>query len=306
MLIMIKMIFFILVFIFGMAVLRFGLASLSGDALKHQLILVTNTPWKGMLIGTFMTAILQSSSAVMVIIIGLISAKMLTFPQSIGVILGTNIGTTITTEMITFNLDHYLIPLVFLGTIFIIFPKKNIRSIGLVMIGISTVFAAMRGFKFLAIPLTTLPYMENIFQAMSEHYVFAIFIGAGLTAIIQSSTAMTGIAMGLLSGNVLNIGAGIAVMLGANIGTCMTALLASIGAGKESKLCAYAHIWLNVIGVLVFSPFITDLASVAPYLSNDTATQLAHISVLFNIVSSLIVLPFSKSFGNMIIKIHGK
>lgn len=305
MLIMMKLIFFVFVFIFGMSVLKFGLASLSSDTLKNQLILVTNTPWKGLMIGTIMTAILQSSSAVMVIIIGMISAKILTFPQSIGIILGTNIGTTITTEIITINLDKYLIPLVLFGAFFILFPKKNIRSIGLSIIGISIVFAAMRGFKFLAIPLTTLPHMENLFQTMGENHLLAISIGAGVTAIIQSSTAMTGIAMGLLSNNVLSMNAGIAIMLGANIGTCMTALLASIGAGEESKLCAYAHIWLNVIGVALFYPFISQLAAMAPSLSTDTVSQLAHISVLFNVISSLLVLPFAQGFGKMIIKIHG-
>ncbi|WML50657.1 Na/Pi symporter [Neobacillus sp. PS3-34] len=129
---------------------------------------------------------------------------------------------------------------------------------------------------------------------------------AGLTAIIQSSTAMTGIAMGFLTAGILDLESGIAIMLGANIGTCITALVASIGSGEEAKLAAYAHIWLNVFGVLAFIPLIRPLAELAPDLAVSKDVQLAHISVIFNVAVSLVMLPFANRFGHFILKVHKK
>jgi phosphate:Na+ symporter len=127
-----------------------------------------------------------------------------------------------------------------------------------------------------------------------------------MTAIIQSSTAMTGIAMGFLTAGLLQLDAGIAIVLGANIGTCITAIIASIGGGKESRLAAFAHVWLNVFGVLLFIPLIPFLSEKAYLLASQRDVQLAHISVIFNVVTSIMVLPFATKFGEMILYIHGK
>lgn len=137
----------ILLFIFGMTIIRFGLFNLSANNLKNWLIKLTSNPLKGMLTGTFITALLQSSTAVMVITIGLISAKIMTFPQSIGIILGTNIGTTFKTEIITFNVDSAILPLAIIGAVMILINTKKIRSIGLLVFGIASVFTAMKGFE---------------------------------------------------------------------------------------------------------------------------------------------------------------
>jgi phosphate:Na+ symporter len=127
-----------------------------------------------------------------------------------------------------------------------------------------------------------------------------------MTAIIQSSTAMTGIAMGFLTTGVLQLDAGIAIVLGANIGTCITAIIASIGGGKESRMTAFAHVWLNVFGVMLFIPLIPILTNYAGLLADQMDVQLAHISVIFNVAISLIVLPFATKFGEMILYLHGK
>ena len=299
-------IFCILLFIFGMNIIRIGLFHISAEKLKSWLIRLTSSPFKGMLTGTFITALLQSSTAVMVITIGLISAKIMTFPQSIGIILGTNIGTTFKTELITFDIDAAIVPLAVIGAILILFQNKKTRSIGMAVFGIAAVFTAMKGFEYLAQPLTSLPIVHNGLLKLNGSIFMSLLIGTILTIIIQSSTAMTGIAMGFLTAGLLKLDAGIAIMLGANIGTCITAIIASIGGGKEAKLAAYAHVWLNVFGVLLFIPLIPTLTTLAPYIASHKDVQLAHISVIFNVASSLIVLPFATRFGKMILYLHDK
>lgn len=296
---------FILLFIFGMTILRTGLFNVSGHSLQNWLEKWTDAHWKGLLIGTFITGVLQSSSAVMVMTIGLISAGMLTFRQSIGIILGTNIGTTFTTEFITFQIDSILIPFAIVGAILICFSHIRMKSIGLILLGISSVFTAMSGFEFLASPLAELSFIKGSIADLNTSKLFSVVTGIILTAVIQSSSATTGIIMGFLTTNVLNISAGIGVMLGSNIGTCVTSLFASVGGGRESKLCAYAHVWLNVVGVLLFIPLIGFLSQIAPILAHEPDVQLAHISLVFNVISSLIVLPFATQFGQFILRIHG-
>ncbi|OIK16604.1 Na/Pi cotransporter [Bacillus sp. MUM 116] len=296
----------ILLFIFGMTIIRFGLFNLSAEKLKTWLIKLTSTPLKGMVTGTFITALLQSSSAVMVITIGLISARIMTFPQSIGIILGTNIGTTFKTELITFDIDAILAPLAITGAILMILKNRKAKSIGMLLFGIASVFAAMKGFELLAHPLTSLSFINKFILSINDHIFLSLLTGTIITSIIQSSTAMTGIAMGFLTAGLLQLDAGIAIMLGANIGTCITAVIASIGGGKESRLAAYAHVWLNVFGVALFIPFIPYLSEHARVLASHKDVQLAHISVIFNVVTSILVLPFATKFGEMILYLHGK
>lgn len=296
----------ILLFIFGMTIMRFGLFNLSADNLRLWLIKLTSSPIKGMITGTIITALLQSSTAVMVITIGLISAGIMNFPQSIGIILGTNIGTTFKTELITFNLDSILVPLAISGALLILFKNKKARSIGMLLFGIASVFTAMKGFELLAHPLTSLPFINKFILSINNSIFFSLLTGAIITAIIQSSTAMTGIAMGFLTAGLLQLDAGIGIMLGANIGTCITAVIASIGGGKESRLAAYAHVWLNIFGVLLFIPLIPILTNHAAFLASQKDVQLAHISVIFNVATSLLVLPFATKFGEMILFLHGK
>lgn len=240
----------------------------------------------------------------MVLTIGLISARILTFPQSIGIILGTNIGTTLTTEFITFNIDRFLLPLAIIGVLFILVNKMKMRSIGFVLLGISIVFTTMRGFKYFASILQHQAYIEHFLLYLADRTLLAVFVGIIITALIQSSTATVGIIMGFLTAGMLPIETGIAVMLGSNIGTCITSYLASVGAQREARLSAYAHIWLNIGGVALFYPFIIPLKEIVEALTPIKDVQLAHASLLFNVITSLLVLPFAQTFGRWIMKIH--
>lgn len=295
---------FIAIFLFGMTVMRTGLYNLTGDRIKIWLIRFTNNPIKGLLTGTIITAIIQSSSAVMVLVIGLIAAGYLTFKQSIGIILGTNIGTTFTTEIITFDIYEGILPLLIIGFLCLFINNQQVFSFGGFIFGLGCMFVAMNGFEQLARPISEFPSIHTFFQRTNESDLFGVGIGTILTAIIQSSTATTGIIMGFMNEKLLSLDAGIAILLGANIGTCITAFIASIGSRHEAKLAAYAHIWINLIGVALFFPFINVLGTIATLLTSLPDVQIAHVSFIFNVLTSLLFLPFAGLLNRFILKVH--
>jgi phosphate:Na+ symporter len=295
------------IFLLGMLMMKSGLYALSGHRLKQWLLRFTNTPLQGFLTGTIITALLQSSSAVMVITVGLVSTGYLTFRQSIGIILGSNIGSTITTEIITLDVGNNIIPILFIGAILVFFGYyRPAYSIGMIFVGLASLFFAMDGFGQLAKPLSTYPIVDEWLQKTNHSPLIGIMIGMILTAIIHSSAATIGIAMGFLNGHILTLPAGIAILLGANIGTCVTGLLASFGSTYEAKLTAYTHLWFNVVGVIIFYFLIDPLAFLAVKLSSAPDAQLAHVSVLFNVVCSVAALPFVRWIESAILFFHSK
>lgn len=304
---MIEMMLFVIyicIFLAGMAVLRIGLFNLSGQSMTAFLSRVTSTPLKGFIVGALVTGLLQSSSAVMVMTVGLVSAGSLTFPQTIGIILGSNIGSTLTTEFMTFSVEKWIVPGVVAGALLWVVPRIVSKSIGTSLIGLAAIFAAMNGFKQLAGPISAFPFIQNLIHSMEHHTLLAVLTGIAVTAIIHSSSATIGIAMSFLSNDELSVYTAIAIMLGSNIGTCITGYMASFGSGDEAKFTAYAHIWLNFLGVLAFLPLIHQLEAAAAFFSEDKAAQLAHASVLFNLITSIIVLPFSSQFAKFILIVH--
>lgn len=258
-----------------------------------------------MIASVLVTGVLQSSSAVMVLTVGLVSAGALAFSQTIGIILGTNIGTTFTAEFMTFPLEQYVLPILLIGAILGVIGKGKIRASGFILFGIGMIFTALRGFKWIAGPLETLSIVDKGFSLMNDSLLISLLVGIVFTACIHSSSATIGVLMSFLVSGAIGLESAIAAMLGANVGTCITGWMASIGARKEAKLTAYAHIWLNIVGVLIFFPFVTTLAELAKAWSTSIAVQLAHTSVVFNVVTSFMVLPFSKQFGLLIERVHG-
>lgn len=293
-------------FLLGMLMMKSGLYVLSGHRLKRWILHFTKTPIQSFLTGTIATALLQSSSAMTVLTVGLVSTGYLTFQQSIGIILGSNIGSTITTELITLDVGASIIPLLLIGAFLVFFVRHRIGySIGMTLIGLACLFFAMEGFSALAKPLSTTSFVHEWLQQTNRSYIAGILVGTVLTAIIQSSAATIGIAMGFLSEQLLTLPAGIAILLGANIGTCVTALLASIGASREAKFTAYTHLWLNIAGVSIFSLFIAPFAKLVSLFAYSPDVQLAHASVLFNVICSVVALPFARWIEWWVYVVHG-
>jgi phosphate:Na+ symporter len=300
------LILLIICFLIGMFWLKSGLYNMAGARMKGMISKWTDATWKGFIIGIFVTAILQSSSAVMVLTIGFVSAGILTFRQSIGIILGTNIGTTLTLEIISLDLGFLSLPLVFCSLFLLILPNGNTRPLGISLMGLSLIFVSMRGFEALANPLADQNFIHSLMENANASALFSILLGVVLTGLVQSSTVITGIAMSFADAGIITIFAGIAIMLGANIGTCVTSYLAGIGSGRTTKMTVYAHIWLNVIGVLAFFPFIDEIGRFVTAAAQSPELQLAHASLAFNVICSVIVLPFSGLFARMIERLHGK
>lgn len=306
MLILVQFSSYLFLFLAGMIIMKKGLFNIAGEHIRDWLQSFTRTPVTGMFFGIIVTIILQSSSAVMIIMIGLIAIGALSFSRSIGIILGTNIGTTITLEFLAYGTEAMIFPLLIIGSICLIIPRQKPRSFGLFSYGLGAIFLAMFGFERLAVPLSEYPQFTFILSQINHSHVFAIVIGCIITAIIQSSTAMIGIAMGFVHNHVFSVASAIALMLGANIGTCVDAYIASVGGGREAKMSAYAHIWLNVFGVLLFFPFTDSLAYWLGQVEMIPERQLAHASVIFNVIVSLLFLPFANPFARLIEFLHGK
>lgn len=294
-------------FLFGMKLMELALHQWAGPYLKSLLERFTRTPWRGMLTGTGLTAILQSSSAITVITIGLVNAGIVTFPQTLGIILGTNIGTCITTELIGLPINHLGLPLLLsaaaawfisLGISPLLHKKVPVHWI----YAFRCIFLSATGF---ACVLIGMEVMQTIVPAMHSRGLFVWFLersqrsllwgvlaGACLTAVIQSSTAAIAITMGLASVQAISVDLGIAIIIGANIGTCTTAFIASIGGSKYGQYVAWFHTFLNIGGSILFFPLIPVLHEVSSWLATKPAGQLAHAQTLYNIASSLIALPF--------------
>lgn len=295
---------FIALFLFGMVVMRAGLLQIGQDRFRQILHRVTDSAWKGLVVGAIATAVLQSSSAIIVMTVGLVATGLLTFRHSIGIILGANIGTTMTTELLALDLKSFILPLLIIGLICLLIPTTYTYSIGCLSFGLACIFIAMNGLETLAYPLASIPTVHSFFDLTNEHELLGIGIGTAITAIIQSSTATIAITMGFINDHVLSLPAGIAIMLGANIGTCVTAFLASIGSGKSAKRVAYANIWLNIFGVLLFLPLIGSLSIITSKLTDVPMMQLAHASLIFNLVCSFIMLPLVTPFSKFIEWLH--
>ncbi|HEK9100555.1 TPA: Na/Pi cotransporter family protein [Bacillus pseudomycoides] len=298
---------FIGLFIYGMFLFSKGLFNFSGQSLNKWLFTITGAPWKGLIIGALVTAVLNSSSAVMIITIGLISARKLTFPQAIGIILGTNIGTTVDAEIITLDIDSLIIPMAVIGGVFALIKGKILRSSGFILLGLAAVFGAMWGFEYLASSLLEMEFINRLLLTLGNNSFYAVLAGIVIAGMIQSSSATVGITMGFLTSGVMELDTAVAIMLGANIGTCVDVLFAGyISRAKESLLTAWAHVWINILGVAVFFPFIGWLTDLGQLLSSHPDVQLAHVSVIFNVLVSLLFLPFTNQFAKFILKIHDR
>lgn len=296
------------VFMCGMKLMELALHRAAGPYLNRVLERSTATPIHGLAVGTFTTAFLQSSTAVTVITIGMVNAGLLTFGRTLGIILGTNIGTCITTEIIGLQLSKMALPLLITSLILwiftaLVYEMRLIPSITHVkwIHPVRYTSVVLGGFALL---LTGIAMMQSVGPAVQQSEMFGWFLskaneslwwgllaGAVLTAVVHSSAAVIAIIMGFAAIGAMPIELGIAVVLGANIGTCVTAVLASIGGTKAGQFVALSHVLLNVGGALLFMPFIAELSAVSDWLSGSPSSLIARAQTIFNVASSLIALP---------------
>ena len=302
-------------FLYGMAKMSDGMKKAAGDRMRNILAALTRNRVIGMFVGAFVTMIVQSSSATTVMLVSFVQAQLMTYAQAISIILGANIGTTITAQLVAFKLTDYALLMITVGFTMTMFAKKDsIKHIGEAILGFGILFFGMKLMSDSMKPLRTFEPFINIMKGM-ESPMIGLFIGAVFTALIQSSSAFTGIVIVLAQQGLLTLEAGIPLIFGANIGTCITAGLASIGTIRDAKRVAIAHVFFNIGGVLVFVLFIPQLAEVVRWLSPvsegtgavklamESPRQIANAHTIFNITVGLIFLPFTTILAHYVYKV---
>ncbi len=294
-------------FLYGMEKMSIGMKKTAGDQMRKILSALTKNRVVALFVGAFVTMVIQSSSATTAMLVSFVNAQLMTFTQSIGVILGAGIGTTITAQLIAFKLTDYALLMIVVGFSMHMFAKKEyLKNIGDVILGFGILFYGMKLMSDSMKPLRTYPEFVNLMQGL-ENPLFGIFFGTIFTAVIQSSSAFIGIVIVLAQQGLLSLDAGIPLILGANIGTCVTAVFASIGSSREAKRVAMAHVLFRVAGVLLFFLWIPQFSkiikTIALHFNSDVTRQIANAHTLFNVSMALIFLPFTMMFANLITKI---
>jgi phosphate:Na+ symporter len=300
-------------FLFGMDVMTRALKSAAGDYIKDILGRMTRNRLMGVGMGAFVTAVIQSSSVTTVILVGFISAGLMTMSQSVAVIIGANIGTTITAQILAFKVTKLALPLI-AGGFLVSFTAKSEhwRQGGSIVLGLGMVFFGMAIMSDALFPLRSYPpFIE--FMVNMQSALLGALMGAAFTAVVQSSSATTGILIVLASQGLIGLETAIAIALGANVGTCITAGLASIGKPREAKRAALVHTIFNVLGVLLWIGFIPQLAALAEWMSpsaedltgmdrlaSEMPRQIANVHTFFNVANALIFIGFTNQLARLV------
>ena len=290
-------------FLYGIRKMSEGMKKAAGKRLSGILSLLTNNRLVALFVGAFVTMVIQSSSATTVMLVSFVQAGLMSFVQTLGVILGADIGTTITAQLIAFRLTDYALLMIAVGFgLTIVGRKESYRHVGEAILGFGILFFGMKLMSDAMAPLRTYAPFISVLEGLKNPIV-GLFVGTVFTALIQSSSAFTGIVIVLAQQGILTLEAGIALIFGANIGTCITAGLASIGATREAKRVALAHVLFKIGGVALFILWIPSFAElirwVSPGVVDSAATprQIANAHTLFNVSLALIFLPFTAIFA---------
>lgn len=303
-------------FLYGMEKMSSGMKKAAGDRMRSILSALTNNRFMGLAVGAFVTMVIQSSSATTVMLVSFVQARLMTFVQSLGVILGADIGTTVTAQLVAFKLTDYALLMIAIGFTFMMFGRnENQKNIGESILGFGILFYGMKLMSEAMYPLRSYePFIDTL--ARLENPLMGLVVGAAFTALIQSSSAFTGIVIVLAQQGLLSLNAGIPLIMGANIGTCITAGLASIGASREAKRVAMAHVLFKITGVLLFIfwiPWFAELIrNISPtsdaegiaQLSAVVPRQIANAHTIFNVGLAVVFIPFTSFFANIILRFY--
>jgi len=306
---MVEMIFGLLgglaLFLYGMQCMADGLQKLTGDKLKRVFGLITNLPILGVGIGAGVTAVVQSSSLTTVMAVGFVNASLMTLKQAIAIIMGANIGTTITAQLVAFKITEYWAILIAAGFFVYFFVKrKKIKNagyiffaLGMLLLGMVTMGAAMD-------PLKDSDWFYNVVLTIGKYPILGLLVGMAFTAIVQSSSATTGLLIAMAGTGIVPFEVALPILLGSNIGTCVTALLSSIGTSVSAKRVAVAHVLFNVFGAVLFMIVLPWFSQLIQLISpDDVARQIANAHTFFNVIVTLLVLPFISKFTKLVEKL---
>ena len=296
-------------FLYGMNLMGDGLQKSAGSKLKRIIELLTSNVIMGVLVGMVVTMVIQSSSATTVMVVGFVNAGIMSLPQAIGVIMGANIGTTITAQLVSLDVD-FLAPVALgIGIVIYMFSNKpKYKHIAEILIGFGILFTGMDFMKDAVKPLAEYQGFTDMLLSFGHHPILGVLMGFAITAIVQSSSASMGMLIALASQGLIPITAALPILYGENIGTCVTSLISSIGASRNARRAAIMHLTFNVLGSVIFmfilsKPIIAIVTAIDP---TDAARQIANAHTLFNIINVIILLPFNKLIVKLALKLVPK
>ena len=306
-------------FLYGMRKMTEALKTVAGARLKDVLAKLTTNRFTGAFSGALITAVIQSSSVTTVMVVGFVSAGLITFTQSVGVIMGANIGTTVTAQIVAFKITKYSLVIIAGGFLMEVLAKnQRIRHYGIALMGLGLLFFGMELMSTAAEPLRTYAPFIELMKDMRSPFL-GILAGMLFTAIVQSSSATTGIVIVLGSQGFITLEAGIALIFGSNVGTCVTAVLSAIGKPREAVKAAMVHVMFNLVGVLLwvgfipfFANFVRELSPVAIELSGaerlaaEVPRQIANAHTFFNIANTLLFIGFAGMFAKLVERVVPK
>ena len=293
-------------FLYGMQMMSSGLEAAAGSRMKNILERLTANRFLGVLVGAGITAVIQSSSATTVMVVGFVSAGMMTLSQAVWIIMGANVGTTVTGLLIALDVGALAPVFAFLGVTTLVFIKnQKLQHIGQIMAGLGVLFIGMDMMSTSMAPLREEPVFLNLMASFSNP-LLGILAGALFTAVIQSSSASVGILQTLAAGGVLGLDSAVFVLFGQNIGTCITAVLASAGASRDAKRTTLIHLMFNVFGTVLFTVlflFFPLAPLAAQFIPGDPKTQIALVHAAFNITTTLVLLPFGTLLARLAVRV---
>ncbi len=295
-------------FIYGVHLMGEGLQKRAGDRMRKILGRLTNKPILGVLVGAGITAIIQSSSATTVMLVSFVNAGLMTLTQAVGVIMGANIGTTITGQIVAFKLTNFALPAIGIGFALGFFSKnERYKNIGEIIFGFGILFLGLKTMTDSVIILRNNKCITNIFIYFGNKEshilgpILGVLTGMIVTMVIQSSSATIGLLIALARGNLIPINAAIPILLGDNIGTCITALLASVGTCSSAKRTALSHALFNIVGTIIILILLNPYEKLIVFLSKgDIPRQIANAHTLFNVMNTIILLPFISYFVKVV------
>ena len=293
-------------FLFGMEQMSTALNKSAGNKMRSILALLTKNPLLALAVGVFVTVIIQSSSATTVMLVSFVQSGLMPFSKTLGVVLGASIGTTVTAQLVAFKITYLAYFMVALGFGMTFFAKKSdlIKYIGEALLGFGILFIGMKLMSNSMVPLRSYPEFINLIKEL-ENPIMGIVFAALFTALIQSSSAFLGIIIVLAKQNLIDLEAGIPLVIGTNIGTCITALLASIGATRDATRVGLAHILFKIVGALLFIGWIHEFSQFISYLSNKAGTveparRIANAHTVYNVGLAVVFFPFLKYFEKVV------
>src|SRR5512143_2149060 len=294
----------VLLLLYGIKLLNDGLQNAAGPRIRSLLRSLTSNRLTAVGAGAFITGLIQSSSATSVMLVGFVSAGLMSFRQTLAVILGADIGATLTVQLIAFHVYDYSILLIGIGLLFELFSKRHLyKNIGQGLLGFGFVFLAIKIMSDAMAPLEQNVLFREVLLVMIGSPIAGILLSAAITGLIHSSAATIGIALAFAGHGLITLDAAIHVVLGANIGTCSTALIASLRAPAEARRVAWAHILFKVLGVALLLPFLTPFQNLVTHTAPDILRQIANAHTLFNAIMAIVFLPFTIMFSKLLMKL---